>query len=107
MIIDYSKMDENKLSAFKGGSGELNVKMYDDGSAKIMRGRLEKGSSIGYHAHEGNAEIIYILRGKASIVYDGNEFEATAGQAHYCADGHSHSMTNNCDEVLEFFAVVR
>lgn len=105
MKINFSEMETQKLPAFKVGSGEFIVKMFTD-SAKIMRGTLEPGSTIGYHKHEGNSEIIYILSGSGKCLYEDGEETLFAGDAHYCPNGKSHSLINNDVENLEFFAVV-
>ena len=73
---------------------------------KIMHGRLEPGSSIGLHSHETNSEVIYVLSGTAEFIYDDGTETVSAGECHYCPKGHSHSMMNNGDEDLIFFAVV-
>ena len=67
---------------------------------------LDPGSSIGYHTHGTSSEIIYILSGTGKVKYDGGEEPLEAGQCHYCPKGHSHSLINNSDGPLEFFAVV-
>ena len=82
------------------------ARMRVDELGKIMYGRLEPGSSIGFHSHETNSEIIYIISGKADFLYDSGKEEASAGECHYCPKGHSHSMINNGSEDLVFFAVV-
>ncbi len=106
MKINFNEMDTQTLPQFKGGEGDFLVKMFTDG-AKIMRGTLEPGSTIGYHSHEGNCEIIYVLSGTGKCLYDGGEETLSAGDCHYCPDGHSHSLINNGVENLEFFAVVK
>lgn len=106
MIIDYTKMDWKENPGFKGGEGALYNKMYDDGSNKMMMGCLKPGSSIGYHKHEGNCEIIFVVEGKGKVIYDGQEFEVSAGQCHYCPENHEHSLINNSDADLVFYAAV-
>ena len=106
MIINFEQMEEKKLPKFKGGAGELIAKMHTDELGKILYGRLESGSSIGMHTHETNSEIIYILSGTASIVYDETTEEVTVGGCHYCPKGHSHSMSNRGEQDLVFFAVI-
>ena len=105
MKINFNETETQTLPHFKGGEGDFLVKMFTDG-AKIMRGTLEPGSTIGYHSHEGNCEIIYVLSGAGRCLYDGGEETLSTGDCHYCPDGHSHSLINNGVENLEFFAVV-
>ncbi len=106
MVIDFNNMDEERLPEFKGGKGAYNAKRYSADEIKIMHGRLEPGSSIGLHSHETNSEVIYVLSGTAEFIYDDGTETVSAGECHYCPKGHSHSMMNNGDEDLIFFAVV-
>jgi quercetin dioxygenase-like cupin family protein len=71
-----------------------------------MLGRLESGASIGVHTHEGNSETIFIIKGKGKVYYDGTYETVTAGQCHYCPMGHEHSLINDSDSDLVFYAVV-
>ena len=106
MIIPYSTMEEEHFPSFKGGEGALEAKMFFDGLNRILHGRLVPGASIGLHTHEDNSEIIYILSGTGKVLYDDGEEVVTAGQCHYCPKGHSHSLINDSDADLVFFAVV-
>lgn len=106
MKINFTTMTENRLPEFKGGTGEFINKMHTDELCRIMSGRLEPGASIGYHTHEGNSEIIYILEGNGKCLYDDGEEKLSAGDCHYCPMGHAHSLINDGDADLIFFAVV-
>lgn len=106
MKIEFNKMVEEQKPHFKDGEGQYNVKMFSDDLAKIMYGTLPAGSSIGYHKHETNAEMIYILEGNGKCLYDDTEERLTAGDGHYCPKGHAHSLINDSDKDLVFFAVV-
>ena len=106
MIIEFDKLEETRLPQFKGGEGDTIARMREDELGKIMYGRLEPGSSIGFHKHETNSEIIYILSGTADFLYDDGTEQTRAGGCHYGPKGHSHSMINNGDVDLVFFAVV-
>lgn len=107
MIINFNKIKEVANPHFKGGEGNTLFRTFNDGQNKIMLGRLNPGCSIGYHSHETNSEVIYILSGKARCLYDEGEEHLAAGQCHYCPRGHSHSLINaDTSEPLCFFAVV-
>ena len=106
MKINFENMETQVLPKFKGGEGDFLVKMFTDGEGKIMRGTLQPGASIGYHKHEGNCEIIYILAGAGKCLYENGEETLAAGDCHYCPMGKSHSLINSGAENLEFFAVV-
>ena len=106
MIIHFNAIEEKVNPNFKGGKKAFNAKIAGDALNKIIHGRLEKGASIGLHIHETNSEIIYILQGTGTVLYDNTTETVTAGMCHYCPKGHSHSLMNNADEDLIFFAVI-
>lgn len=106
MIIDFSNINEECIPGFKGGEKQFNVKTFSDGLNKIMMGRLVPGASIGMHTHETNSEIMTITKGRGSVLYDGKRHSLQAGDVHYCRKGNSHSLINDGDTDLEFFAVV-
>lgn len=106
MIIDFEKIAEQKLDNFKGGEKCYNMKAFDDGKNKIMLGRLIPGASIGLHTHEGSSEIIFILKGNGKVLYDGSYEAVSEGVCHYCPMGHEHSLINDSDSDLVFYAVV-
>ena len=105
-MIKFDSIEEKRLEAFKGGVGALNAKMVTDELNKILMGRLEPGSSIGMHTHEDSSEIMYFIAGTAKLIHNGNEERIAPGDCHYCKKGEAHTVINdgNCD--LVFFAVV-
>ena len=106
MMINFEEMEAKVLPNFRGGEKAFITKMVDDGKNKIMYGRLEPGASIGLHTHETDCEIIYFLEGRGKMLYDDGEEEVKAGLCHYCPKGHSHSLINDSDADLVFFATV-
>ena len=107
MIIDFNEIQEVANPQFKGGEGDTMFRTFNDGQNKIIRGRLDPGCSIGYHSHETNSEIIFILSGEARCLYDDDKERLVPGQCHYCPKGHSHSLiTASTTEPLTFFAVI-
>ena len=106
MLIDFKNMAENIVPNMRGGEKEVALKAFSDGTNKIMMGRLIPGASVGLHTHETNSETIYILEGNGQVLYEGEYIPLTAGDCHYCAKGKSHSLMNNSDADLRFFAVV-
>jgi len=106
MKIDFHAIDEIRMPEFKGGVKDFVARMYVDELGKIMLGKLEPGASIGYHKHETNSEIIYILDGTGKVLYDDSVEMLATGDCHYCPKGHSHSLINDSRNDLRFFAVV-
>lgn len=106
MKIEFDEMSETLIPEFKGGTGELFLKKYEEDKIKIMRSRLTAGSFIGRLKHTDDCEIIYIVSGEAEAFCDGKKETLFKGAAHYCPSGSEHSIVNTGKKDLEMFAVV-
>ena len=82
------------------------TKNFVDDKNKIMMSHLKPGANIGYHQHEQNSEIIFILSGEGHFEYDGTIEKVKAGDVHYCPMGHSHAFYNDGPDNLSYFAIV-
>ncbi len=83
MIIDFNDLELNVAQNFKGGEKEYVSRRFVDENNKIMLGTLEPGASIGYHSNDADSEVIYLLEGEATVLYDEGEEVLCAGQAPY------------------------
>ena len=106
MIVDFSKIDAQLIEGFKGGSGELVMRSFDDGSCKIMLSTLRAGARAGKHVHDDSCEVIYVLEGELTFFENGIEEVCREGQAHYCQKGHSHWFENRTKNDVRYFAIV-
>ena len=111
MKIDFDELDLKILPNFKGGEKEYRAKMIDVDKQKIMKGLLIPGASIGFHKHENSSEVMFITKGCAKYICEdekGNKSIEilTAGDCHICKCGHFHTLINETDEDIEFYAVV-
>lgn len=106
MIIDFNDIEETRIKGFKGGQGELLTRNYADEKVRIMKSILRPGASSGPHMHEGNCEIMYILKGELTYHYDEKTEVARAGQVHYCPTTHHHYFENLTAEDVEYLAIV-
>ena len=106
MIIDFQKIDVQFIEKFKGGNGTLETRNFVDEQNKIMLSQLKPGANSGYHRHEGNSEIVYILSGVGHFEYDDTQESVKAGDVHYCPMGHAHAMYNDGEEDLVYLAIV-
>jgi quercetin dioxygenase-like cupin family protein len=105
-MIDFSAIEETKMLGMKGGAGPVSTWIDNDGMVKIMKSVLPRGSSIGYHKHETNCEVVYVISGVASCTLDGVEETVQAGEVHYCPRGHSHGVVNKGQADLVVLCVV-
>ena len=90
-----------EITNFVASPEEMNNKgrLY----AKI---KVNPGCSIGFHIHENDSELFYILRGTGTYSDNGVEKTVTAGDVTICPAGTGHGMANKTDEVLEMIAVI-
>ena len=58
------------------------------------------------HTHKTNSEVIYVLSGTGKMLMDDTVEILSAGDCHYCPQGHSHSFINESEEDLVFLGVV-
>ena len=49
---------------------------------------------------------MFILSGEGKVLFDDGVEYVKAGQCHFCPKGHSHSLINESEEPLEFYACV-
>lgn len=105
-MIDFNKIEEQKIPNMRGGEGTARVKKFTDGSVNIMQITLEEGCSIGLHTHTDDFEAIYAVAGEAVYTLNGEEERIRAGQCHYCPQGSSHSVKNYEKDPFVMFAVV-
>lgn len=107
MILTFDEIPEQAIAGFKGGEGSFRTRLFsDETGSKFMKGHLDPGCSIGYHVHEGNCEVVFVLSGEGSVLFDGEEHPLRAGQCHCCPEGHSHSLRGGGAEGITFYACV-
>ena len=106
MILDFEQMKPQLIEHFKGGEGTLSMRAFDDGKAKIMLLTLAPGASVGAHTHEGDCEIVYVLSGTGTAMYEDGYEVLTPGTCHYCPEGKRHCVINDSQGELTIFAVI-
>ena len=67
---------------------------------------LNPGCSIGFHIHDNDSELFYILNGTAEYNDNGEIKTVTAGDVTICPAGTGHGIENTSDETVEFMAVI-
>ena len=67
---------------------------------------LQPGCSIGWHVHEKDSELFYILKGTAEYSDNGSIVTVSAGDVTVCPPGEGHGIANRSDETVEFIAVI-
>ena len=66
----------------------------------------DENCEVGWHVHQGDGEVYYILKGRGE--YSDNDTLTTleAGDVAFCPSGEGHSILNRDDETLEMIALV-
>jgi mannose-6-phosphate isomerase-like protein (cupin superfamily) len=96
----------------RGGAGEveiLHILKKEDTKGKIRlfaKILLKNGCSIGFHTHETEDEVFYILSGTATVNDAGKDYTAIAGDVIVTGNGAGHSIGNAGEEPLEVLAVI-
>lgn len=106
MIIDFNNIEEQVIPHFKGGEKEIAAKMFFDGAVRILKAKIGPGASIGLHTHTDSSEVIIIRGGEGKLIYDGQEMRVHEGDITYCPKGHSHTLINDGEGLLEITGIV-
>jgi len=67
---------------------------------------LEPGASIGYHQHNDEEDIYYILSGIATVKDNGETLTVYPGEVVRAGSGDSHSIANEGHVPLEFMSII-
>lgn len=96
----------------RDGNGTVKIENFVSAAELNDKGRLfgkiilEPGCSIGYHVHEKDAELFYILKGTADYTDGDKVVIVTAGDTTICPTGTGHSIANNETETVELIALI-
>ena len=96
----------------RGGNGTTEITNFITPEDLNDKGRLfanitlKPGCSIGYHVHENESELFYLMKGEALYNDNGVERTLSVGDVMICPAGTGHSIANNGQENLELCAVI-
>lgn len=96
----------------RGGEGAVTINNWMEEDEKCPNLRvaanlvLPRGSSVGMHKHEGEAELFHVLSGKAEYSDNGKTEFAGPGDVMICYNGQEHSIKNVGEEDLVVNAIV-
>ncbi len=96
-----------------GAPGEMIARSLINGNEDLWnKGRLlsvntlKKNCGVGWHVHEGDGEIYYILEGEAEYDDNGTKVSLKAGDMTITSAGEGHAITNLKDEPVVFLALI-
>jgi quercetin dioxygenase-like cupin family protein len=96
----------------RDGNGTVELTSFATPEELNNKGRLfanitlKPGCSIGYHVHEADSELFYLMKGEVLYNDNGVECTLTAGDVMICPVGTGHAIANNSQEVAEICAVI-
>lgn len=97
----------------RGGKGKIRIEHIWDCKSELKANNrlfakltIEKGDSIGFHKHDNEEEVFFILNGKAEADDNGETVILEKGDSILTADGAGHSIKCISDEPLEIMAVI-
>lgn len=96
----------------RGGNGTVEITNFASPDELNNKGRLfanitlKPGCSIGYHVHENESELFYVMTGEAVYNDNGTEYTVSAGDVMICPSGSGHAVANNSAETTELCAVI-
>ena len=106
---DCKKVYNEKM---RGGNGTVEITNFATPDELNSKGRLfanitlNPGCSIGFHMHENESELFYVMKGEAVYNDNGTEYPVSAGDVMICPAGTGHGVANNGEEVVELCAVI-
>ena len=96
----------------RGGNGTVEITNFATPEELNNKGRLfanitlNPGCGIGFHMHENESELFYVMKGEALYNDNGVECVVSAGDVIVCPAGSGHAVSNNSEEVVELCAVI-
>ena len=97
----------------RDGDGTVMLTSFISGPEELCgKGRLfskltlNPGCGVGYHVHEKDSELFYIMKGTAEYSDNGTPVTVSEGDVMICPVGQGHSITNRTDEIVEVIAVI-
>ena len=112
MIRKHEEYNVDVREQMRGGNGTVKIENFVSTDELNNKGRLfgkiilEPGSSIGYHVHDKDAEIFYIICGTAQYTDGDKVVTVNAGDTLICPTGTGHSIANEGNETVELVALI-
>lgn len=110
------KSDEKTVERIEhkfGADGFITVRNLINSDAELNgKGRVfahttvVPGSGIGYHVHNGDTEIYYVVSGSAEYNDNGIITTISAGDVTFTPSGTGHGINNKGSEPLEIIALI-
>ena len=106
---DCKKIYNEKM---RGGNGTVEITSFATPEELNNKGRLfanitlNPGCSIGFHVHENESELFYVMKGDVLYNDNGTECVLGAGDVMVCPSGTGHGIACHGEEAAEVCAVI-
>ena len=112
-MIQRAQERQNEITEnMRGGPGRVLKSALASPEQLNNKGRmfsiitLEPGCGIGFHTHEGETELFYLMEGEADYSDNGVLQHVQAGDVTICPPGEGHSITNNSQLPTKLVALI-
>ena len=112
MIRKSTELKTEYRENMRGGNGVVEITNFVTPAELNDKGRLfanitlKPGCGIGYHVHENDSEIFYLMKGEALYNDNGTECVCTAGDVMVCPAGSGHAIACKGEKDAEVCAVI-
>lgn len=112
MVKKFNSFSPELRENMRGGDGTVEVTGFVSAEELNNKGRLfgtirlKPGCGIGYHVHENDSELFYIVKGTAVYDDNGTKTVVTAGDVTLTPAGTGHSIKNEGTEDVELVALI-
>ena len=112
MIKNFKDFNTEVRENMRGGDGSVVVSNFVTSEELNNKGRLfgkivlKPGCGIGYHVHENDSELFYIMKGTALYDDNGEKTTVRAGEVTVTPAGNGHSIKNEGTEDVELIALI-
>ncbi|HVO65248.1 MAG TPA: cupin domain-containing protein [Syntrophales bacterium] len=112
MIRRNNEIREEHIHGLKEGRGYIKLFHLLEKDELSGKGRLcareviEPGCSVGYHKHEGDFEMYYVLEGEGALNDNAVKSSVRKGDVVRTGNGEYHSIENNGKQNLVLIAII-
>ena len=112
MIRKATDCNKEYREHMRGGNGTVEITNFATPEEMNEKGRLfanvtlKPGCSIGYHVHEKDSELFFLMKGTALYNDNGVAYTVNAGDVMICPAGSGHAISNEGEENVEICALI-